>query len=121
MMGYENVVKTKGLTAKMSNRTKIKWKLIKPHCHISFPLSQSCADPKTRPSLLKDKGMESAIKYINKKFPNIDFRGNIVSLTATSVLYFCFSFVPYCFRQEDIQYLYNTNVFGAHEIIILEY
>lgn len=40
---------------------------------------QSCADPKQRLSLLTDKAMESAIKYINKKFPNIDFRGNIVS------------------------------------------
>ncbi|CAG07078.1 unnamed protein product, partial [Tetraodon nigroviridis] len=40
----------------------------------------TCADPKTRLPLLTDKGMESAIKYINKKFPNIDFRGNIQNL-----------------------------------------
>uniref|UniRef100_A0A3Q3WFS9 Uncharacterized protein n=1 Tax=Mola mola TaxID=94237 RepID=A0A3Q3WFS9_MOLML len=44
-------------------------------------IKKTCADPKTRPPLLTDKGMESAIKYINKKFPNIDFRGNIVSMT----------------------------------------
>lgn len=53
--------------------------------------SQACADPKTRPSILTDKAMEPAIKYINKKFPNIDFRGNIVSLT----LAFFFSAVVY--------------------------
>uniref|UniRef100_A0A8D0D8V3 NCK associated protein 1 like n=1 Tax=Sander lucioperca TaxID=283035 RepID=A0A8D0D8V3_SANLU len=41
----------------------------------------TCADPKTRLSLLTDKAMEPAIKYINKKFPNIDFRGNIQNLT----------------------------------------
>ncbi|XP_024916015.1 nck-associated protein 1-like isoform X3 [Cynoglossus semilaevis] len=43
-------------------------------------IKKSCADPKQRLSLLTDKAMESAIKYINKKFPNIDFRGNIQNL-----------------------------------------
>uniref|UniRef100_A0A672YJR6 NCK associated protein 1 like n=1 Tax=Sphaeramia orbicularis TaxID=375764 RepID=A0A672YJR6_9TELE len=47
-----------------------------------FFLQSTCADPKLRPSILTDKVMEPAIKYINKKFPNIDFRGNIVSLNA---------------------------------------
>nr|XP_046239235.1 nck-associated protein 1-like [Scatophagus argus] len=45
-------------------------------------IKKTCADPKTRPSLLTDKAMEPAIKYINKKFPNIDFRGNIQNLTS---------------------------------------
>ncbi|KAG7244800.1 hypothetical protein INR49_029819 [Caranx melampygus] len=40
-------------------------------------IKKTCADPKQRPSVLTDKAMESAVKYINKKFPNIDFRGNI--------------------------------------------
>ncbi|KAI3369922.1 hypothetical protein L3Q82_024728, partial [Scortum barcoo] len=44
-------------------------------------IKKTCADPKTRPSLLTEKVMEPAIKYINKKFPNIDFRGNIQNLT----------------------------------------
>lgn len=48
----------------------------------AFISPQTCADPKKRLSFLTDKGMESAIKYINKKFPNIDFRGNIVSVEA---------------------------------------
>uniref|UniRef100_A0A3B4UXM3 NCK associated protein 1 like n=1 Tax=Seriola dumerili TaxID=41447 RepID=A0A3B4UXM3_SERDU len=43
-------------------------------------IKKICADPKQRPSILTDKAMESAVKYINKKFPNIDFRGNIVSM-----------------------------------------
>uniref|UniRef100_I3JCF1 NCK associated protein 1 like n=1 Tax=Oreochromis niloticus TaxID=8128 RepID=I3JCF1_ORENI len=42
----------------------------------------TCGDPKLRPSFLTDKAMESAIKYINKKFPNIDYRGNIQNLTS---------------------------------------
>uniref|UniRef100_A0A672IZ99 NCK associated protein 1 like n=1 Tax=Salarias fasciatus TaxID=181472 RepID=A0A672IZ99_SALFA len=44
-------------------------------------IKKSCADPKLRPAILTDKTKEPAIKYINKKFPNIDFRGNIVSKT----------------------------------------
>lgn len=78
-------------------------KLVTSHPHVfitSLLLLQTCADPKTRLSFLTDKAMETAIKYINKKFPNIDFRGNIVSMTATfaqpSVL-----FSP-CFLHKDM-------------------
>uniref|UniRef100_A0A7N9B0A5 NCK associated protein 1 like n=1 Tax=Mastacembelus armatus TaxID=205130 RepID=A0A7N9B0A5_9TELE len=45
-------------------------------------LNKTCGDPKLRPSFLTDKATESAIKYINKKFPNIDVRGNIQNLNA---------------------------------------
>ncbi|KAJ0068539.1 hypothetical protein NL108_008892 [Boleophthalmus pectinirostris] len=45
-------------------------------------IKKTCADPKLRPSILTDKVMESAIKHINKKFPNIDFRGSVQSLTS---------------------------------------
>ncbi|KAG7281771.1 hypothetical protein CRUP_037052, partial [Coryphaenoides rupestris] len=44
-------------------------------------IKKMCSDPKQRPSLLTDKVMEPAVKYINKKFPNIDFRGNNQHLT----------------------------------------
>uniref|UniRef100_A0A672IYZ8 NCK associated protein 1 like n=1 Tax=Salarias fasciatus TaxID=181472 RepID=A0A672IYZ8_SALFA len=50
-------------------------------CLLIVSTHQSCADPKLRPAILTDKTKEPAIKYINKKFPNIDFRGNIVSKT----------------------------------------
>ncbi|KAF7664571.1 hypothetical protein LDENG_00169380 [Lucifuga dentata] len=45
-------------------------------------IKKTCLDPKLKPSVLTDKVMESAVKYINKKFPNIDFRGNIQNLTS---------------------------------------
>ncbi|XP_028303425.1 nck-associated protein 1-like [Gouania willdenowi] len=45
-------------------------------------IKKSCADVKTKPSFLTDKSHESAVKHINKKFPNIDFRGNIQNLTS---------------------------------------
>ncbi|KAG1934383.1 nck-associated protein 1-like [Pimephales promelas] len=38
-------------------------------------IKKVCTDPKRRPSFFTDKSMESATKYINRKFPNIDFRG----------------------------------------------
>uniref|UniRef100_A0A672IYK4 NCK associated protein 1 like n=1 Tax=Salarias fasciatus TaxID=181472 RepID=A0A672IYK4_SALFA len=49
-------------------------------CLLIVSTHQSCADPKLRPAILTDKTKEPAIKYINKKFPNIDFRGNIQNL-----------------------------------------
>ncbi|KAG5836495.1 hypothetical protein ANANG_G00255930 [Anguilla anguilla] len=39
-------------------------------------IKKVCTDPKLRPSFLAEKAMEPAIKHINKKFPNIDFRGS---------------------------------------------
>ncbi|KAM9799180.1 nck-associated protein 1-like [Syngnathus typhle] len=45
-------------------------------------IKKICADVKLRPSILTDKTMEPAIKYISKKFPNIDFRGTVQSLTS---------------------------------------
>uniref|UniRef100_A0AAY4CFT6 Nck-associated protein 1-like n=1 Tax=Denticeps clupeoides TaxID=299321 RepID=A0AAY4CFT6_9TELE len=39
-------------------------------------IKKACSDSKLRPSFLMDKAMESAMKYINKKFPSIDFRGS---------------------------------------------
>ncbi|KAG9340612.1 hypothetical protein JZ751_021168 [Albula glossodonta] len=39
-------------------------------------IKKICTDPKVRPSFLTEKAMEPAYKYLNKKFPNIDFRGN---------------------------------------------
>ncbi|KAJ3601785.1 hypothetical protein NHX12_029549 [Muraenolepis orangiensis] len=45
-------------------------------------IKKICSDPKLRPSLLTDKLMEPAFKYINKKFPNVDFRGNNQHLTS---------------------------------------
>uniref|UniRef100_A0A8C8I583 Nck-associated protein 1-like n=1 Tax=Oncorhynchus tshawytscha TaxID=74940 RepID=A0A8C8I583_ONCTS len=39
-------------------------------------IKKTCLDPKLRPQYLTDKTMEASVKYINKKFPNIDFRGN---------------------------------------------
>uniref|UniRef100_A0A6Q2ZHZ6 NCK associated protein 1 like n=1 Tax=Esox lucius TaxID=8010 RepID=A0A6Q2ZHZ6_ESOLU len=39
-------------------------------------IKKTCSDSKLRPQFLMEKTMEASVKYINKKFPNIDFRGN---------------------------------------------
>uniref|UniRef100_A0A8C2X1X5 NCK associated protein 1 like n=1 Tax=Cyclopterus lumpus TaxID=8103 RepID=A0A8C2X1X5_CYCLU len=77
-------------------------------------------NPKMRPSILTEKALEPAIKYINKKFPNIDFRGNIVSLTAAflpcvpsiqgqACTYFSyFVFPSLLFIQDHVYELLNT-------------
>ncbi|MCJ8749815.1 hypothetical protein PDJAM_G00191990 [Pangasius djambal] len=45
-------------------------------------IKKTCADPKRRPAFLSDKSMEPAIKFINRKFPNIDFRGGSQQLSS---------------------------------------
>jgi len=37
-----------------------------------YNIKKTCGDPSTRPSCLSEKQLESAIKHITKKFPNID-------------------------------------------------
>ncbi|XP_043939911.1 nck-associated protein 1-like isoform X2 [Protopterus annectens] len=41
-----------------------------------YNIKKTCADPKAKPQHLVDKNMEAAVRYINKKFPNIDFRSS---------------------------------------------
>lgn len=41
---------------------------------------QTCSDPKSKPPFLLEKSMESSLKYINKKFPNIDVRNSTVRI-----------------------------------------
>ncbi|KAF4093728.1 hypothetical protein AMELA_G00005270 [Ameiurus melas] len=44
-------------------------------------IKKTCVDPKRRPAFFNDKSMEPAIKFINRKFPNIDFRGGSQQLS----------------------------------------
>lgn len=40
---------------------------------------QACGDPKAKPSYLIDKNLESAVKFIVRKFPAVETRNNNVS------------------------------------------
>ncbi|XP_008562866.1 PREDICTED: nck-associated protein 1-like, partial [Galeopterus variegatus] len=41
-----------------------------------YNIKKTCSDPKSKPPFLLEKSMESCLKYINKKFPNIDVRSS---------------------------------------------
>ncbi|XP_049739314.1 nck-associated protein 1-like isoform X1 [Elephas maximus indicus] len=41
-----------------------------------YNIKKTCSDPKSKPPFLVEKSMESSLKYINKKFPNIDVRNS---------------------------------------------
>ncbi|KAK2874521.1 hypothetical protein Q8A67_021674 [Cirrhinus molitorella] len=45
-------------------------------------IKKVCTDPKRRPSFFTDKSTESAVKHINRKFPNIDIRGGSQHLSS---------------------------------------
>ncbi|MEQ2182287.1 Nck-associated protein 1, partial [Goodea atripinnis] len=46
-----------------------------PHLFLFSP-SQACGDPKAKPSYLVDKNLESAVKFIVRKFPAVETRNN---------------------------------------------
>ncbi|XP_054384056.1 nck-associated protein 1-like isoform X2 [Pongo abelii] len=41
-----------------------------------YNIKKTCSDPKSKPPFLLEKSMEPSVKYINKKFPNIDVRNS---------------------------------------------
>ncbi|KAB1269668.1 Nck-associated protein 1-like [Camelus dromedarius] len=41
-----------------------------------YNIKKTCSDPKSKPPFLLEKSMESSLKFINKKFPNIDIRNS---------------------------------------------
>uniref|UniRef100_A0A4W5NFN4 Nck-associated protein 1 n=1 Tax=Hucho hucho TaxID=62062 RepID=A0A4W5NFN4_9TELE len=58
-----------------------------------YNIKKACGDPKAKPSYLIDKNLESAVKFIVRKFPAVETRNNNVSL---SFILFLF---PYLFLQ----------------------
>ncbi|XP_075529048.1 nck associated protein 1 Hem isoform X1 [Dermacentor variabilis] len=47
-----------------------------------YNIKKACGDAKSKPSFLSDKNLESAIKHVVRRFPNIDIRGNSAQLQA---------------------------------------
>uniref|UniRef100_A0A674DHW0 Nck-associated protein 1 n=1 Tax=Salmo trutta TaxID=8032 RepID=A0A674DHW0_SALTR len=46
-----------------------------------YNIKKACGDPKAKPSYLIDKNLESAVKFIVRKFPAVETRNNNVSLS----------------------------------------
>uniref|UniRef100_A0A4W5NYK1 Nck-associated protein 1 n=1 Tax=Hucho hucho TaxID=62062 RepID=A0A4W5NYK1_9TELE len=59
-----------------------------------YNIKKACGDPKAKPSYLIDKNLESAVKFIVRKFPAVETRNNNVSLSTCiyqiSVYFLCF-------------------------------
>ncbi|XP_055928903.1 membrane-associated protein Hem-like isoform X1 [Argiope bruennichi] len=47
-----------------------------------YNIKKACGDNKSKPTFLSDKSLESAIKHVVRRFPNIDARGNSSQLNA---------------------------------------
>lgn len=62
-------------------------------CRLSplFPPShfQACGDAKAKPSYLVDKNLESAVKFIVRKFPAVETRNNNVSTCVFACVCLC--------------------------------
>lgn len=57
----------------------VEMNLLFSHLLLSSAL-QACGDPKAKPSYLVDKNLESAVKFIVRKFPAVETRNNNVSV-----------------------------------------
>lgn len=55
---------------------------------------QACGDAKAKPSYLVDKNLESAVKFIVRKFPAVETRNNNVSVFACDWLTDCWRYCP---------------------------
>uniref|UniRef100_A0A674DHF5 Nck-associated protein 1 n=1 Tax=Salmo trutta TaxID=8032 RepID=A0A674DHF5_SALTR len=52
-----------------------------------YNIKKACGDPKAKPSYLIDKNLESAVKFIVRKFPAVETRNNNVSLSFAYILH----------------------------------
>uniref|UniRef100_A0A8C8F2L4 Nck-associated protein 1 n=1 Tax=Oncorhynchus tshawytscha TaxID=74940 RepID=A0A8C8F2L4_ONCTS len=73
-----------------------------------YNIKKACGDPKAKPSYLIDKNLESAVKFIVRKFPAVETRNNNVSL---SIVLYCEMYINtvffLCF-QDHVCELLNT-------------
>uniref|UniRef100_A0A4W4EM77 Nck-associated protein 1 n=1 Tax=Electrophorus electricus TaxID=8005 RepID=A0A4W4EM77_ELEEL len=72
--------KTKGITTQNRRIQLCFFSLSPPSC-----CTQACGDPKAKPSYLVDKNLESAVKFIVRKFPAVETRNNNVSQQLTQL------------------------------------
>ncbi|XP_032879701.1 nck-associated protein 1 isoform X1 [Amblyraja radiata] len=78
---------------------------------------KACGDPKAKPSYLIDKNLESAVKYIVKKFPVVDTRNNSQQLSQLhkekqeilkNLALYYFTFVDVMEFKDHVSELLNT-------------
>ncbi|XP_072117832.1 nck-associated protein 1 isoform X3 [Mobula birostris] len=82
-----------------------------------YNIKKACGDPKAKPSYLIDKNLESAVKYIVKKFPVVDTRNNSQQLSQLhkekqeilkNLALYYFTFVDVMEFKDHVSELLNT-------------
>ncbi|CAJ0942504.1 unnamed protein product, partial [Mesorhabditis belari] len=96
-----------------------------------YNIKKACAEPKSKPTFLGDKTMESAIKHIVKKFPVIDLRSNQSTFSnvanqkeeiVKSLSLYYYTFVDLLeFKEHTLQFLTTMDVARCHLDITLNY
>lgn len=78
-----------------------------------FNIKKACGDPKSKPGFISDKALESTIKYIVKRFPNIDIKGlapiaNIKQEIIKSLSLYYYTFVDLLDFKDNVCELLTT-------------
>lgn len=78
-----------------------------------YNIKKACGDAKSKPGFLSDKTLESSIKYIMRRFPNIDIKGlqaitNIKTDIIKSLSLYYYTFVDLLDFKDNICDLLNT-------------
>uniref|UniRef100_A0A4W3ITW6 Nck-associated protein 1 n=1 Tax=Callorhinchus milii TaxID=7868 RepID=A0A4W3ITW6_CALMI len=85
--------------------------------NLKAKICTACGDPKAKPSYLIDKNLESAVKYIVKKFPVVDTRNNSQQLSQLhkekqdilkNLALYYFTFVDVMEFKDHVSELLNT-------------
>lgn len=92
-----------------------------------YNIKKACGDTKSKPGFLSEKALESSIKFIVKRFPNIDVKGlaaitNIKSEIIKSLSLYYYTFVDLLdFKDNVCEILTTMDALQIHLDITLNY
>lgn len=92
-----------------------------------YNIKKACGDAKSKPGFLSDKSLEPSIKFIVRKFPNIDFKGlqsisGIRTEIIKSLSLYYYTFVDLLdFKDNVCELLTTMDACGVHLDITLNF
>jgi NCK-associated protein 1 len=92
-----------------------------------YNIKKACGDTKSKPGFLSDKSLESSIKFIVKKFPNVDVKGlaaitNIKTEVIKSLSLYYYTFVDLLdFKDNVCELLTTMDALQIHLDITINY
>ena len=78
---------------------------------------QSCLDPSTRPACLSDRTLDSAVKHIIKKFPNVDTKVYLLSVSLLPLFLLCAPLVTVNPLNKDTLGTYKLSFFSVVSLV----